>query len=162
MTQHPTQSTGTTPAQGSGQAPIRLVLRIDALFELALGLVLAASPVTGLHDALQLPNAVSAPVVIGFGLLLLPIAAMVWSAARAEAPSEGFLALLAALNVGGALLALVWVVLGRDSFGAAGIVAVLAVALALAVLGVVEAVYWRSGGRSYNLRMTERRIDLRG
>lgn len=159
MTPHPTQTTGTPPAPRSRWAEVRLILRIDALFELVLGLTLVASPATGVHDALKLPDAVSEAVVIGFGILLLPVAAVLWSAARAEQPSDRFLALLAALNIATALLALVWVVLARDAFGDPGIVAVLAVALALAVLGVIEGVYWRSGGLSYNLRMIEKRID---
>jgi hypothetical protein len=51
----------------------RLLLRIDGVFEALLGTLLVVSPATGLYSALNLPTPASKPLLIAFGLLLIPL-----------------------------------------------------------------------------------------
>jgi hypothetical protein len=96
----------------------RLLLRLDGIFEGALGLLLLLSPATGLYTALALPGPASRPVVVAIGVLLLPLLPILWRAARA--PQRAFVLALAGANGAGALLFVLWVVLDRAGFPAAG------------------------------------------
>jgi hypothetical protein len=115
----------------------RLILRIDALFEGVLGVVLATSALTGLSSALRLPAPAVEPVMIAVGIVLLPLLPLLWRAGRA--PRGAFVRALAVANGVTALVCALWVLIGHGAFHAAGAVFVLVVAGALATLSVAQA-----------------------
>jgi hypothetical protein len=114
-----------------------LVLRIDALFEGVLGVLLATSPLTGLSSALHLPPPAVEPVVIALGILLLPLLPLLWRAGRA--PRGQFVRALAAANGTTALVFVLWLLIWHGAFHAASAAFVLVVAGVLATLSVAQA-----------------------
>ena len=115
----------------------RLLLRVDGVFETVLGALLVLSPATGLFSALNLPNPATEPVVVVFGLLLLPMLPVLWLASRA--PQRQFVLLLAMANGAGALVLAVWMLEWNGAFDPAGAAFVLGVAGILAILAALEA-----------------------
>lgn len=112
-------------------AQIRLVMRADAVFDLALGLLLLVATWGGLYDLLRLPIAqpeiftqAGGAVLIGFAYLL------------SQAPDEpGLLRPIATgaaiANGLGAFVILVWLVTGKLGIGSAGTVLFVIVLLVL-------------------------------
>ena len=133
--QRPAMTDGMSRAGWISRA--RLLLRIDGVFEALLGALLALSPATGLYTALNLPNPASKPVVIGVGLLLLPLLPILWLASRA--PQRKLVLALAGANGGGSLVFALWVLLRNGAFNPAGAAFVLIVAIILAVLATMQA-----------------------
>jgi hypothetical protein len=145
-------STGAAPPSSAGserlETPVnpnriatrpgtRLLLGVDGVFEALLGVLLVLSPVTGLYSALQLPHPAARPVVVGFGLLLLPLLPILWRDSRS--PRRPLVLALAGVNGAGALVLALWVLIWRGAFHPAGAAFVLAVAAILAVLAVLQA-----------------------
>jgi hypothetical protein len=120
----------------ASQSEVATALRADALIEVVLGVLLVTGLATGLLDSLDLPAADA--VVVAFGALLLPFAAVLWVWAARESPRDGPLGLLAAVNAltGAALAA--WILVRAGDAGDAGIVFVLAVAAVLLGLAVAQ------------------------
>jgi hypothetical protein len=115
----------------------RLLLRVDGVFEAVLGLVLLASPITGLYAALALPSPAVKPVVVGLGILLVPLLPVLWLQSRD--PRRQQVLGLAAGNGLGALVFALWVLLWNRDFNTAGAAFVLSVAGILAVLAALQA-----------------------
>jgi hypothetical protein len=115
----------------------RTLLRLDAIFEIALGTLLALAWPLGWFDLAGWEGWPAAVI----GLLLIAVGAVLW-VAPADAPT---LRLLALANAGGALLFAVWLAVFWDSFDAAGALLVLIVIAALAALAAAE---WRAAARS--------------
>ena len=114
----------------------RTVLRADALFEAALGLVLVAGAATEALDTSDFPRPVGRIVLVAVGLVLLVLAYVIWT---------GLIG-LTALAVGNAVTAvagLIWLVAG-SGFSTAGAVIVAVTVAALAVLAVVQVVTLRT------------------
>jgi hypothetical protein len=124
------------------EARVRSLLGIDAAFELALALLLLVIGLTGRSGELGLPTPAGDPLVVVFGLFLLPVGAGLWMAARAkEAPPRFFVLGLAAANGLGVVVFVAWLLLAAGSFGAAGALLTGGVAAVLALLAVLE---WRA------------------
>jgi hypothetical protein len=115
----------------------RLLLRVDGVFEAVLGLVLLASPITGLYAALALPSPAVKPVVVGLGILLVPLLPVLWLQSRD--PRRQQVLGLATGNGLGALVFALWVLLWNRDFNTAGAAFVLTVAGILAVLAALQA-----------------------
>lgn len=118
-------------------SPSRLLLRIDGTFEALLGALLILSPITGLYTKLNLPAPAWKPLVVGFGLLLLPLLPLLWLISRA--PRRELMLALAGANGAGALVFILWVALWHGAFNGAGAAFVLAVAAVLAILATLQA-----------------------
>ena len=108
----------------------------DGVFELALGVLLASAPLTGLLDAFGLPAPAWPPVVVGFGLVLLPVGAGL--VALSGRWTEDLVRTLGLVNGAGALLFAIWLVWAWAGFAPPGRLLTGVVAVALAVLAVVE------------------------
>jgi hypothetical protein len=108
----------------------RLVVRADALFEFALGLVLVAGAASGGLGASDFPTPVGAAVLILVGALLLLLGVVLW---------RGWVgvAALAIGNLATALAAVVWLA-GGSGFSSAGAAVVLVAAAGLVVLGAAQ------------------------
>lgn len=115
----------------------RLLLRADGLFEAVLGLLLITSPLTGLSGALDLPDPTRTPVLVAFGVLLLPVLPILWAASRA--PRRQLVLTLAAANGAGAIIFALWVLIWHGAFHPAGAAFVLSVAAILAPLAALQA-----------------------
>jgi hypothetical protein len=116
----------------------RQVLRANALFDFAAGLLLLAGTWDGLWDALDLPQGQPALFVQVGGASLVGLAYLLWQAAE-HAPLRGSVA-NAAAGVDGlaALIVLVWLVAGLpedvDALGTALLIALVVVLSGFAVL----------------------------
>jgi hypothetical protein len=116
----------------------RQVLRANALFDFAAGLLLLAGTWDGLWDALDLPQGQPALFVQVGGASLVGLAYLLWRAAE-HAPLRGPVA-NAAAGVDGlaALIVLVWLVAGLpedvDALGTALLIALVVVLSGFAVL----------------------------
>lgn len=118
---------------------IRALLRLDAAFELALAAALLCIVLTGLRDELGLPDPASAAVIAGFGIVLVPVGAVLWFMSQAEAPPRRLsVAGLAAANDLGAACLLLWLLIAIGDFGPGGVALVGAIAAGLAVLALGE------------------------
>lgn len=108
----------------------------DGLFELALGLTLATSPLTGLLGRLALAAPATPPLIVGFGLLLLPVGLGLLAVSRRRPPEV--VVGLAAANAAGAVVLAGWLLWRWQEFGAAGQVVTGATAAALVTLALLE------------------------
>jgi hypothetical protein len=120
-----------------GISHARLLLRIDGVFEALLGALLIISPATGLYGTLNLPTPASKPLLIGFGLLLLPLLPILWFVSRA--PRRQQMLALAGANGAGSLVFALWVLLWNGAFNPAGATLVFVVAIILALLAALQA-----------------------
>jgi hypothetical protein len=114
----------------------KIVVRADALFEAALGLVLLAGVATGALGGSDFPRPVGAAVLLVVGLLLLLLAGLIWTG-RVGAK---------ALAVGNALttvVAVVWLAV-VSGFSAAGVALVAIAAAGLAGLAIMQAATLRA------------------
>lgn len=117
----------------------RTLLRLDGTFEIALGLLLATSPLTGFHAARNLPAPATTPLVVGFGVLLVPVGIALWGASRGRGPGRSAIQGLALVNGAGAAIFALWVLLARASFPRDAATMVLLTAVVLAILAVLQA-----------------------
>jgi hypothetical protein len=115
----------------------RLLIRLDGAFEAVLGVLLAVSPVTGFYGALDLPNPATKPIVVVFGLLLVPLLPVLWLISMN--PERRQVCALAVANGVGALVFAGWILAWNGAFTPPGAVFVLCVAVFLAILGGLQA-----------------------
>jgi hypothetical protein len=118
----------------------RRIVRVDGVFEAALGIVLLARAAIGGDDF----PAVDAWLVAAVGLALLLVAWFLLRLARRPVAPR-VLRLLAAANLATAAAALVWRA-AAEGFSTAGSALVLATAVCLAGLGAVQLAVSRTGG----------------
>ncbi len=108
----------------------------DGVFELALGLKLATSPLTGLLGRLMLPAPATPTLVTSFGLLLLPVGLGLLALSRRRT-RVAVLALVGA-NAGGAVVLAGWLLLRWPAFGTAGQILTALTTAVLIILAVLE------------------------
>ena len=121
----------------SAHVAARRLLRLDALFEVALGGPLLALGMTGRHELLRLPPPASDGRLAAFGGGLLPFAGLLVLASRR--PAKRFLQALAVGNATTSLLFTGWLVAGRRETGARGAVVLGATAGLLLALAAGQA-----------------------
>jgi hypothetical protein len=108
----------------------------DGVFELALGVLLATATLTGLLLALGLPAPAWPPVVVGLGLVLLPVGSGLVALSRRW--TADMVRMLGVVNGTSSLLFAFWLGWGWGGFGSWGRLLAGIVAGALGVLAVVE------------------------
>jgi hypothetical protein len=108
----------------------KTIVRLDALFEAALGLVLVAAAAAGGLDGGDFPHPVGTPIVVAAGSLLLVLAAVLWRGALSPA-------VLAGANLATAAAAVAWL-LPASGFSSAGAWIVVVTVVALVALAVAE------------------------
>jgi hypothetical protein len=118
------------------RALVSRTLRLDGVFEIALGLLLATSPWTGLHAAMRLPPPAGVTLVVGLGVLLIPVGG--WLILLARRWSAPIVMAIAIANAAGAVLFAVWLAASWAQFGAAGRWVIGATALVLDLLAALE------------------------
>lgn len=124
---------------------VRTVLRIDAAFELLLGLALVTAPASGLKGWLDLPAPMDANwgyITLGAALIFAAVLIFEWS--RHTTPSH--LLTLALLNDAGGILFAVWLVM-QSGFTTQGMAAVVAVITALFALSAAQFLLWAASRR---------------
>ncbi len=116
----------------------RTILRLDALFDFVVAVVLLAGPVDRLYDFFSLPVDTPAIVARLLSLPLFAFAAVLWLASgnrRLQVP----IALAAAITNGLAvLLILIWMLTGGSDMSPAGFVVGMALSLVLAAFSSLE------------------------
>ncbi len=116
----------------------RTILRLDALFDFVVALVLLAGPVDRLYDFFALPA--DTPAVVG-RLLSLPLfafAALLWLASG-NGRLQVLIALAAAIANGLTVaLTLIWMLTGGSDMSPAGFVVAMALSLVLAAFSSLE------------------------
>jgi hypothetical protein len=113
-----------------------MLVRLDALFEGVLGVILLLAGVTGALDASDFPRPVGTVVLLLAGWLLLMLCGLIWS-------GHVGLQALALGNAAGALLGLLWL-LAAGGWSAAGAAIVGVTVGALAVLAAAQAATLRA------------------
>jgi hypothetical protein len=116
-------------------------LRIDGIFEIALGLLLATAPWSGLLSAMRLPPPAGTGPVVAVGLALIPVG--VWLLVLARRWSAPIVRVIAIANAAGALLFASWLAFGWGHFASPGRLVVGVTTLALALFATFE---WSGGG----------------
>ena len=118
---------------------VTAILRADALFDLAVGLLLLLSPWKGLFDALDLPHAEPELFVQVAGGLLVAFAYLLWLAPRDEALAQVVSAPAAVANAAGAVLLAAWLLFGELGSGVLGTTLLAVTTALLAFFAVFEA-----------------------
>jgi hypothetical protein len=113
-----------------------MLVKLDALFEGVLGVVLLLAAVTGALDGSDFPGPVGTAVLLLAGWMLLTLGGLIWSGRLG-------LRALALGNAAGALLGLAWLV-SAEGWSAAGAAVVGVVVGALAVLAAAQAATLRA------------------
>ena len=121
----------------SARAKARLLLRADAVFELALAVPLVVAGTTGRDRPLGLPPPASGPLVAGFGGGLLPFAAVLWR--ESGRPGRARLRALAVVNGVTAIVLAGWLAASRAETASPGAVATGGTAAVLLALAVAQA-----------------------
>jgi hypothetical protein len=114
----------------------RTVVRADALFEAALGLVLLGGAATGALGGSDFPRPVGAAVLLVVGALLLVLAGLLWSGRVGTRA-------LAAGNALTAVVAVGWLS-AASGFSAGGVAVVVITAAGLAGLALAQAATLRA------------------
>jgi hypothetical protein len=123
-------------------ARVRILLKLDAVFEFVLAVTLIFIGLTRLDDDIGLPGPANAVVTAGFGVFLLPVGVGLWLMAQAkEAPQHWFVLGLAAANGLGAAVFLLWLLVLDQDLGTVGALLTGTIALGLALLALEE---WRA------------------
>ena len=123
----------------------RVVLRADALLDLAVGVLLLLAPWDGLYAALDLPHAKPELFVQVAGGLLVAFAYLLWVAPTAEVLTRQVALVAAVANALAVVLIVGWLVAGGLGIGALGSALLIAVAAALALFAGAEALIARAG-----------------
>ena len=124
----------------------RRAVRVDGVFEAALGALLLAGAAAGFLGADDFPSPVGATLIGAFGAALLAVAAMLWRLGGRPVEAR-LLRTLAAANLATAAAAVAWL-LAASGFSSAGAALTLATAACLAALGVAQlAIAGRDAGR---------------
>jgi hypothetical protein len=113
-----------------------MLVRLDALFEGVLGVILLLAAVTGALDASDFPRPVGTVVLLLAGWLFLTLCGLIWT-------GHVGLQALALGNTAAALLGLLWL-LAADGWSAAGAAIVGVTVGALAVLAAAQAATLRA------------------
>lgn len=113
--------------------PARIV-RADAVFEAALGIVLLIGGATGALTAADFPQPVGRPLVVAVGIVLFPLALVIWRLP----PARETLRALALGNMLTALLGAVWLALA-SGFSVQGAAVTGAAVAIFACLALVQA-----------------------
>jgi hypothetical protein len=113
-----------------------MLVRLDALFEGVLGIVLLLGAAAGVLDGSDFPHPVGTAVLLIAGLALLTLCGLIWS-------GRVGLRALAIGNAVSALAGLVWV-LSADAWSTAGAVVVGVTVAVLAVLAAAQAATLRA------------------
>jgi hypothetical protein len=121
--------------------PVRMALRLDALFELALATAVLVPAASGVD--LEGAFALNEWAVIGIGALLVPVGLAVWLAK----PDRPTLLTIGLANAAGAVIFAVYLVVWADEMNSYGLTAVAAAFLGLALLAVAELALAREAGR---------------
>jgi hypothetical protein len=111
-----------------------LIVKADAAFEALLGVVLIVAGATGALDAADFPHPVGGPLVVAAGVVLLPLALIIWRLP----PAPETLRALALGNVAAALLGAIWLALA-SGFSAQGAAVTAATVAILACLAFAQA-----------------------
>ena len=111
-----------------------LLVKADAVFETALGIVLVVSGATGALAAADFPHPVGRPLVVATGVVLLSLALVIWRLP----PTRETLRALALGNMLTALLGTVWLALA-SGFSAQGAAVTGAAVAILAGLALAQA-----------------------
>ena len=111
-----------------------LLVKGDAVFEAALGIVLVAGGATVALAAADFPHPVGRPLVVATGVVLLPLALVIWRLP----PTRETLRALALGNMLTALLGAVWLALA-SGFSARGAAVTGAAVAILAGLALAQA-----------------------
>ena len=133
-------TTSASAFPGPSESLVRTVLRIDAAFELLLGLALVTAPITGLKGWLALPTPMDqtwAYIAVGVALILAAVLIFEWS----RHPRPVHLLALALLNDLSGVLFLAWLFIQSD-FTSEGMAFVVAVVAALFALSTVQLMLW--------------------
>jgi hypothetical protein len=112
-----------------------LIVRADAAFEALLGVVLIVAGATGALDAADFPHPVGRPLIVATGVVLLPLAFVIWRLP----PRAETLHALALGNIATALLGAIWLALA-SGFSAQGAAVTGATVAILACLSLAQAV----------------------
>ena len=115
------------------------ILRADAIFDLAVGLLLLLSPWKGLFDALDLPHAEPELFVQVAGGLLVAFAYLLWLGPRDEALAQVVSAPAAVANTAGAVVLAGWLLVGDLDTGALGTTLLTLTTVLLVFFAVAEA-----------------------
>jgi len=134
----------TLTAAPDARAAVTRAVWVDGVFELALGLLFATAPLTGLDDAMSLPAPASAAVLVAFGIALLAVGT--WLVAFSTRWRARTVRALAYANLAGAALFAAWLAASWGEFASTGQVAVALVAAGLALLGAVELMALHAAG----------------
>jgi hypothetical protein len=119
---------------------MRLVLRANAVFYLAVGLVLGAATWDWLYDVLGAHKPNPAPLAQFAGILLLAFAYLLWIAPRDVRLTRAIAAGGAFANGATVLLAAAWELPGRLTLPAKDDAAIIAVALLSGAFAVAEGI----------------------
>ena len=118
---------------------MRVVVRANSLFDLALGALLLSSSWEGLFAALDLPSGEPELWTHVAGALLVGFAYLLWIAPREPHLANGVVGAAALANGLGAIVIPVWLVFGELRTGGLGTALLLAAAIALAAFAAAEA-----------------------
>jgi hypothetical protein len=112
-------------------------LKVDSVVEAALAIVLVVGAIAGALRGDDFPSPVNGVVVVLVGLLLIPVAVLLWRLAQAPRVARRTLRLIATANAATALLAVVWL-FAAEGFSSAGTAVVAATVAALATLAAMQ------------------------
>jgi xanthine/uracil permease len=112
-------------------------LRVDAVVEGVLAIVLVVGALAGALGGDDFPSPVNGVVVALVGLALIPVAVVLWRLARAAQVPKRTLRLIATANAITALLLAIWL-FAADGFSDAGRAVVAATVAALATLAAMQ------------------------
>ena len=118
---------------------VTTILRADAIFDFAVGLLLLLSPWKALFDALDLPHAEPELFVQVAGGLLVAFAYLLWLGPRDEALAQVVSAPAALANAAGAVVLAGWLLVGDLDTGALGTTLLTLTTALLAFFAVAEA-----------------------
>jgi Na+-transporting NADH:ubiquinone oxidoreductase subunit NqrB len=125
----------------NGLVPLPLVLRINAIIDVVVGVVLLAATWDGLYEELDTVGPVPWIWAQIAGGLLLGFAYLTWRAADDPAAARPLVQVLSILNIGGFALIAVWLFSddhGIPSSGSLGSWVIDIIAVVTLVLGIME------------------------
>jgi hypothetical protein len=129
---------------GRAQQLAALALRADAIFDLVLGILLLASPLTALYRLLDLPVAVPTLYAQVGGLLLLGFACLLWVAPERAVLQRAVAGVVAGVNGASGLLILGVLGFGTVAAGMLGKILLSMVGVALLGFAIAELVIIKS------------------
>ncbi|GEM_PF-6717338 len=110
------------------------LLRLDGGIEAVIGLILVTSPISGIFQALRLPQPASRPMVVVVGIMLILLLPLFWWLSSRTLPD---MRLIAVGNLVSAAVLAGWILTTGHS-NTTGHLFVLAVSGALVILGMMQ------------------------